>query len=116
MSIKNRRQLENTRAKLKRMEQLNEKMRQEPADNEHVRDLTLRSLKKSINQFKEENCLVRVPGALAGAGPLRAGLVENGVARLSDSAVKLAENARVMVMASEGRSPGKLPASSLLRW
>jgi len=54
MSIENRRQLENTRAKLQRMEQLHEELCQEPAVNEHVRDLSLRSLKKRINQFKEE--------------------------------------------------------------
>ena len=54
MSIENRRQLENTRAKLQRMEQFYEKKRQEPADNALVRELTLRSLKKRINQFKEE--------------------------------------------------------------
>jgi hypothetical protein len=49
-----RRRLENTRAKLQRMEQLYERLRQEPAEDEHVRELTLRSLKKRINQFKEE--------------------------------------------------------------
>ena len=54
MTIESRRQLENTRAKLQRMEQLYEELRQEPAENEHVRELTLRSLKKRINQFKEE--------------------------------------------------------------
>jgi hypothetical protein len=54
MSIENRRELENTRAKLQRMEQLYERLRQEPAEDEHVRELTLRSLKKRINQFKEE--------------------------------------------------------------
>jgi hypothetical protein len=54
MSIENRRQLENTRAKLQRMEELYERMRQEPTDNELVQELTLRSLKKRINQFKEE--------------------------------------------------------------
>jgi hypothetical protein len=63
MTIENRRQLENTRAKLQRMEQLYERKRQEPADNEHVRELTLRSLKKWINKFKEEitrfECRVR---------------------------------------------------------
>ncbi|MFV1965373.1 MAG: hypothetical protein ACC628_08115 [Pirellulaceae bacterium] len=53
MSIENRRQCENTRAKLRDLEQLYESTRQEPAD-EHVRELTLRSLKKRINQFKEE--------------------------------------------------------------
>jgi len=54
MSIENRRQLENTRGKLQELEQLEAKIRQEPASNEHVRELTLRSLKKRINQFKEE--------------------------------------------------------------
>jgi hypothetical protein len=36
------------------LEELYEQVRQEPADHEHVRELTLRSLKKRINQFKEE--------------------------------------------------------------
>ncbi len=53
MSIENRRQWENTRLKLQELERLHEKKRQEPAD-EHVRELTLRSLKKRMNQFKEE--------------------------------------------------------------
>ena len=53
MTIESRRQCENTRAKLLELEQLYERKRQEPGD-EHVRELTLRSLKKWINQFKEE--------------------------------------------------------------
>lgn len=53
MTIDNRRQFENTRAKLRSLEDLYERKRQEPADV-HVRELTLRSLKKRINQFKEE--------------------------------------------------------------
>lgn len=53
MSIENRRQWENTQAKLWELEQLYEKKRQQPADA-HVQELTLRSLKKRINQFKEE--------------------------------------------------------------
>ena len=53
MTIENRRQCENTRAKLHELEQLYESKRHEPAD-EHIRVLTLRSLKKRINQFKEE--------------------------------------------------------------
>ena len=53
MSIENRHQCENTRAKLQDLEQLYEKKRQEPGD-EYVRELTLRSLKRRINQFKEE--------------------------------------------------------------
>lgn len=54
MSIENRRQLENTRAKLESLEQLYERERQAPAVDAHVQELTLRSLKKRINQFQEE--------------------------------------------------------------
>jgi hypothetical protein len=54
MSIENRRQLENTRVKLQRLEELYTKTREGTAESEHVRQLTLRSLKKRINQFKEE--------------------------------------------------------------
>jgi hypothetical protein len=54
MSLENRRQLENTRMKLQELEQLYVKTQQGPATSEHVRELTLRSLKKRINQFKEE--------------------------------------------------------------
>jgi hypothetical protein len=54
MTIENRRQLENTRMKLKELEQLYIQTQQGPATSEHVRELTLRSLKKRINQFKEE--------------------------------------------------------------
>lgn len=54
MSIENRRQLENTRMKLQELEHLYAKTQQNPAASEHVRDLTLGSLKKRINQFKEE--------------------------------------------------------------
>jgi hypothetical protein len=54
MSIENRRQLENTRRKLQEMEQLYTKKLHDSAASAHVRELTLRSLKKRINQFKEE--------------------------------------------------------------
>ncbi|HEV3257351.1 MAG TPA: hypothetical protein VG013_10760 [Gemmataceae bacterium] len=54
MSIENRRQLENTRIKLQELEELYTKTRQGPVTSEHVRELTLRSLKKRINQFQEE--------------------------------------------------------------
>jgi len=54
VSLDNRHQLENTRAKLEELEQLYATIRQRPAASEHVRDLTLRSLKKRINQFQEE--------------------------------------------------------------
>ena len=54
MSIENRHQLENTRLKLQELEQLYTKTQQSSATGEHVRNLTLRSFKKRINQFKEE--------------------------------------------------------------
>ena len=54
MTIENRHQLKNTRVKLQELEQLYAKTQQGPASSEHVRELTLRSLKKRINQFKEE--------------------------------------------------------------
>jgi hypothetical protein len=54
MTIENRRQLENTRRKLQELEDLYVRTRQGPATSVHVRELTLRSLKKRINQFKEE--------------------------------------------------------------
>jgi hypothetical protein len=54
MNIENRRQLENTRTKLQELEQLYTKTWEGSAASEHVRELTLRALKKRINQFKEE--------------------------------------------------------------
>ncbi len=54
MSIDNRQQLHNTRLKLQELEELFAKTSDGPAESEHVRELTLRSLKKRINQFKEE--------------------------------------------------------------
>jgi hypothetical protein len=54
MNIESRRQLQNTRAKLAELEEVYEETRQGPAASEHVRELTLRSLKKRINRFKEE--------------------------------------------------------------
>jgi uncharacterized protein YdcH (DUF465 family) len=51
--IENRRQCENTRRKLRDLEELHEKKRVERGDD-RVRELTLRSLKKRINQLKEE--------------------------------------------------------------
>jgi len=53
MTIENRRQLENTRIKLRKLEELYASKEQPPSDD-HVRVLTLRSLRKRINQFKEE--------------------------------------------------------------
>ena len=68
MTIENRHQLENTRLKLQELEQLYLETQQGPATSEHVRELTLRSLKKRINQFKEE--ITRFE-ARAGSGALK---------------------------------------------
>jgi hypothetical protein len=54
MSIDYRRQLENTRVKLHELEQQYQKAEKATAADTHVRELNLRSLKKRINQFKEE--------------------------------------------------------------
>jgi len=54
MSIENPRQLANTKAKLAELEEHYAATQNRPATSEHVRELTLRSLKKRINQFKEE--------------------------------------------------------------
>jgi len=68
MTIDNRHQLENTRLKLQELEHLHRETKQGPATSEHVRELTLRSLKKRINQFKEE--ITRFE-ARAGSGALK---------------------------------------------
>lgn len=54
MSLKNDIELENTRAKLRRLEIRYEELRSDSREDEHVRALTMRSLKATINQFKEE--------------------------------------------------------------
>jgi hypothetical protein len=54
MSIENQPQLENTRRKIQMMQELYDRKRHEPTDNALVQELTLRSLKKRINQFQEE--------------------------------------------------------------
>jgi hypothetical protein len=51
--IENRRQLENTKIKLRELQELYAAKEQESPED-HVRALTLRSLKKRIIRFKEE--------------------------------------------------------------
>ena len=68
MTIDSRDQLENTRLKLQEVEKLYLETKQGPARSEHVRELTLRSLRKRINQFKEE--ITRF-GARAGSSALQ---------------------------------------------
>jgi hypothetical protein len=54
MSIQSKRQLENTRAKLKLLEDRLRDLDREPVANVRTRELTKQSLKKLANQMKEE--------------------------------------------------------------
>ncbi len=54
MELKDQRELEATRAKLRLLEQRYEASRTETEPNARVKELSLRSLKRMINQLKEE--------------------------------------------------------------
>jgi len=54
MSIQSKRQLENTCAKLKQLEARLRELEAEPVTNVRTRELTKQSLKKLVNQLKEE--------------------------------------------------------------
>jgi flagellar biosynthesis chaperone FliJ len=54
MNLQSKRELEVTREKLKMLEEQYEATRAKPAVDKHVQELTLQSLKKLINQLKEE--------------------------------------------------------------
>jgi hypothetical protein len=54
MSLQNQRQLENTRAKLKLLEDRLRDLDGEPVTNPRTRELTKQSLKHLVNQLKEE--------------------------------------------------------------
>lgn len=54
MELKTDDELANTRATLARLEKLYDEVVADPSEEPDIRDLTLRSLKGTINQFKEE--------------------------------------------------------------
>jgi hypothetical protein len=54
MSLQSHRELEATREKLRLLEERYEANRREEGGDEHVRELSRRSLKRLINQMKEE--------------------------------------------------------------
>ena len=54
MSLQSHRELEATREKLRLLEERYEAEKREESDDEHVRELSMRSLKRLINQLKEE--------------------------------------------------------------
>jgi hypothetical protein len=54
MSLQSQREVENTRRKLRLLEERYKLIADRPCENEHVREITLRSLKSIINQMNEE--------------------------------------------------------------
>jgi hypothetical protein len=54
MNLRDQKELAVTKEKLRKLEVWYEKRLHEPAQDAHVRELTLQSLKKMINQLKEE--------------------------------------------------------------
>jgi hypothetical protein len=54
MNLTSERELANTKAKLALLEECYEESRTDPDEEEHLRELSLRSLKRLINQLKEE--------------------------------------------------------------
>ncbi len=66
MILNSEREVANTRVKLARLETRYETLRHRTGGDEHVRDLTMQSLKRVINQFKEE--IARYEAGLRGDG------------------------------------------------
>ena len=54
MTLQSHRELEATREKLRLLEQRYEANKREQGGDKHVRELSMRSLKRLINQLKEE--------------------------------------------------------------
>ncbi|HEX2477613.1 MAG TPA: hypothetical protein VHK01_22845 [Lacipirellulaceae bacterium] len=54
MSVQNEQELINTKIKLDRLEARYETLRSENGGDEELRQMTMNSLKATINQFKEE--------------------------------------------------------------
>ncbi len=54
MKLENWRQVDNTRKKLRLLQEQYEKIQQTPADDQRLRDLTLQSMKTFMNQLQEE--------------------------------------------------------------
>ncbi len=54
MSLQSHRELEATREKLRLLEERYEADKRDSSGDEHVRELSMRSLKRLINQLKEE--------------------------------------------------------------
>ncbi len=68
MSLQSHRQLEATREKLRLLEERYEANMREPGGDEHVRELSMRSLKRLINQLKEEIARFESHGSVRTSG------------------------------------------------
>lgn len=64
MTLQSRRALEATREKLRLLEERCAASEREPGEDEQVRELSTRSLKRLINQLKEEIALFESRGTL----------------------------------------------------
>jgi len=60
MRLRSELELANTRQKLRELEDRFEELRNDAAEDPHVREVTLRSLKRVINQLKEQITLFEV--------------------------------------------------------
>jgi hypothetical protein len=58
MKLENWRQVENTRKKLRLLQEQYEEIQQTGAEDQRLRDLTLRSMKTFMNQLQEEIMVV----------------------------------------------------------
>ena len=54
MNLQSSQEVEVTRRKLRILEETYDAIRSKAMDNEYARELTLRSLRQTINQFKED--------------------------------------------------------------
>jgi hypothetical protein len=68
MTLQSYREIEATREKLRMLKERYEAHRREPAGDEHVRELSMRSLKQLINQLKEEIARFESRSSLSAGG------------------------------------------------
>jgi len=54
MELKNRQELDNTRAKMERLMERYRSLQSQSGGDEELREVTMESLMRSINEFKEE--------------------------------------------------------------
>ena len=66
MTLRNDQELANTRDKLRLLEEMYRNASKDRSEDDHVRDLSLQSLKRLINQLKEEITLYEIHQPAAG--------------------------------------------------